>query len=1026
MSGERDPQRDQRSLVAAALQQVEGAQARRSHAGARFLGPDLTGRDWPPGYRIEARVHRGGQGTVYRARRIATDQVVAIKVIDGDAGRGSALARFDREVKVLARLKHPGIVTVQDRGELDQHAYYVMEYVPGDDLDRYLATRTLSMSQRVLLCVKIADAVSAAHRMGVIHRDLKPANIRIDDEGAPRVLDFGLARERSEQQATTRTGAFVGSAPWASPEQVAPGADDLSLATDVYALGVVFYQIFSGRFPYDTTKSLLHTFDQILNAEAIRLSAVQPTIDRDIEAIVHRCLEKKPAHRYTSAAEVAVELRRFQQGLPIEARGQHAWYVLKKRASRYRVAALVTLAFAALLIGFVLQLMRGADRLRDVAERLDAALTARELGDLKDAFGRSDRERVAEILERNRAPDADPLFGLYHAALHRDLGTILLDAPILTATFAADGEVAIGTWNGDIAIADATSGSVLRRWSERLTDVRDITYRAPGGGVPTPAAAAGTLITGGSDGVTWIDSKDGQILRVEPVDTAGVEFVSAGSAIVLAATRDGRVYQFPAEVHAAPRGSAESAESDPLSGSREGRPPARPVLICRHPEHDSKHPSMSGVSTTTLAASCRKVATAGRGVIRIWSIDVPQPLVTVPITRVAFGPQASIGELRLSVDGSRLAIGISNPGAKTGSVVVLDTSDGSSVATVSPRGDIVTALAFLDNDTLLVGDDDGGVWTYDLNDGAEMGHALAAFGVPRKFAVPTSGSTSSAALISRHAMIVTDTPRIAVTEVHACSRIVSSNSIAIRDARLAWIDRQSGRDAGAGRGVIADVTAHARTLEPACTAIAIGEAGLLRVLTDGTIVIDHAEAGDASVQSVIAPRGVTPAAVGWAGNRVVATGIGGAIEIFTRGGRAAGRIESMIERPRAIAGDAKDGSWVAVIDASSDAVLLISLEDPSVQTVVKVPGATFVTFLEPDLRVAVGGADGVITIFDVRRGDPISTLEADLGALQALAFDRSERVLYAVGQHGRVRGFPTAGIPLRGPRTGREPDQAVR
>src|SRR5262249_16047993 len=194
----------------------------------------------------------------------STRRKVAIKVLkEGPFADTTELARFDREVDVLSRLNHPHIVAIHDRGLTAGHAYYVMDYIPGRPLDAYVSGTELTVDELLKLFIKVCDAVNVAHLRGVIHRDLKPGNIRVDEDGEPRILDFGLAKLAQESAGgssanMTLTGQFVGSLPWSSPEQATGGSELLDIRTDVYSLGVILYQLLTGRFPYLVASRLDH------------------------------------------------------------------------------------------------------------------------------------------------------------------------------------------------------------------------------------------------------------------------------------------------------------------------------------------------------------------------------------------------------------------------------------------------------------------------------------------------------------------------------------------------------------------------------------------------------------------------------------------------------------------------------------------------------------------------------------------------------------------------------------------------
>ncbi len=315
--------------------------------------------DWVSfaGYRILGEVHRGGQGVVYQALHESTRRKVAIKVLkEGPFADRTELARFDREVDVLSRLNHPHIVAVHDRGLTAGHAWYVMDYVPGRPLDAYVAGADLSMDALLALFVKVCDAVNVAHLRGVIHRDLKPGNIRVDEQGEPRILDFGLAKLVHEHPggssalAMTMTGQFVGSLPWSSPEQTTGGADAIDIRTDVYSLGVILFQLLTGRFPYPVVGRIDDVVRHIAQTSPERPSTIRRGLDHDLELIVLKCLAKEPERRYQSAGELARDIRHYLANEPVEATSPSASYRLRKFVRRNRVLVLAGAAIAATLV----------------------------------------------------------------------------------------------------------------------------------------------------------------------------------------------------------------------------------------------------------------------------------------------------------------------------------------------------------------------------------------------------------------------------------------------------------------------------------------------------------------------------------------------------------------------------------------------------------------------------------------------------------------------------------------------------
>ena len=325
---------------------------------ASRVTPDLI-----PGYQILNELHRGGQGVVYRAIQKSTKRKVAIKVMKEGPFAGAAdKARFEREVLILGQLKHPNIVTVYDSGTAAGSAYFVMDYISGQSLDVYMADVEHSIDDTLKLFAKICEAMNAAHLRGVIHRDLKPGNIRIDDEGQPHILDFGLAKvaaSDAEGHAMTMTGQFIGSLPWSSPEQAEAKPGKIDIRTDVYSLGVILYQMLTGKFPYDVIGNMRDVLDRIIKAEPARPSTIRKQINDEVETIVLKCLSKQRERRYQSAGELAADIRCYLQGEPIRARRDSLWYLVRKRGRAWTLRSpiargsmvVVVAMFLAQLIG---------------------------------------------------------------------------------------------------------------------------------------------------------------------------------------------------------------------------------------------------------------------------------------------------------------------------------------------------------------------------------------------------------------------------------------------------------------------------------------------------------------------------------------------------------------------------------------------------------------------------------------------------------------------------------------------------
>ncbi len=303
-------------------------------------------------------IRRGGQGIVYSAIQRSTKRRVAVKVLlEGAFASVSGRRRFEREIDLVAGLRHPNIVSVHDSGVTgDGRLYFVMEYIDGVPLDQYIANRQSSLSTKdrttglLILFAKVCDAVNYAHQRGVIHRDLKPGNILVDSAGEPHVCDFGLAKTTTDSalndsriQSMSVTGQFLGSLPWASPEQLEGSHTRVDVRTDVYSLGVILYQMLCGRLPFETSGGIRQLFENIAKSQPPRPSAIAKNLDDEIDTIVMKCLDKDALRRYQSTAELVGDIRHYLAGEPIQAKRDSAWYTLRKTLRRYQLAAGLTL-----------------------------------------------------------------------------------------------------------------------------------------------------------------------------------------------------------------------------------------------------------------------------------------------------------------------------------------------------------------------------------------------------------------------------------------------------------------------------------------------------------------------------------------------------------------------------------------------------------------------------------------------------------------------------------------------------------
>ncbi len=346
------------------------------------------------GYTIVREIGRGGMGTVYEALQARPKRRVAIKVLRSDIASQRTIDRFVREGEVLARLDHPGVARVFETGRAmgedgRGRPFITMQFVEhAAAITSFVQDRDLSDEDRIKLMVEVCEAVHYGHQRGIIHRDIKPNNLLVGTDGTPRIIDFGVARTADAEDTLaandTIAHEILGTLRYMSPEQCAGRANEVDVRTDVYALGVVLYEVLLGHLPYDFTTDSLIDIPRVIVAHA----PLSPSrrLHSDLQAIVYKALEKHPDDRYPSAEALASDLRRFLSGEPIEAKRDRAWYVLTKTLRRYRrTVSLVASTFVVLCgIAVWLGLMyvraeRDAMELRRLDYLQTIALAEREL-----------------------------------------------------------------------------------------------------------------------------------------------------------------------------------------------------------------------------------------------------------------------------------------------------------------------------------------------------------------------------------------------------------------------------------------------------------------------------------------------------------------------------------------------------------------------------------------------------------------------------------------------------------------------
>ncbi len=395
------------SDVFAALAQVGDTPAPKAAAPASADGAEVLDV-----WRLVRHLGSGGMGDVYLAERCdgRVEQQVAIKRVR-DA-RPAAVERLGRELRILARLAHPNIARFLDAG-LDARGmpYMVMEYVAGETIDAYCAARRLPLADRLRLLMAVCEAVDHAHRHLVVHRDLKPANVLVDEQGTPKLLDFGIAKLLEDSGPATYTANVVMTLVYAAPEQLL--GDAVSTATDVYALGLLAHLLLTGELPLarqaETASEMIARapFDEP-PAPSTRLAAREARGERwpvsarelrgDLDAVLLTALAPEPARRYASAAALREELRNVLEARPVRVRAHSTWYRTRRFITRHRWGVAASLAVIASILGGLGVSLWQAREARAQAARAEIELARAEAvkGFVADMFSAADPYGAAQ------------------------------------------------------------------------------------------------------------------------------------------------------------------------------------------------------------------------------------------------------------------------------------------------------------------------------------------------------------------------------------------------------------------------------------------------------------------------------------------------------------------------------------------------------------------------------------------------------------------------------------------------------
>src|SRR5262245_31913590 len=396
-----------------ALQAEVGAMFPRSPVSDGATPPPPPTADLPRirGYEVQQVLGLGGVGVVYKAWHHRLQRPVAVKMLlAGAYAQPKELERFLREAETVAGLRHANIVQVHEAGDVDGRPYFTMEFVEGGTLAQKLGGMPQPARQAAALVAGVAEAVHAAHQRGIVHRDLKPGNILLTADGTAKITDFGLARRLESTAGLTQSGDPVGTPRYMAPEQAEGRSRNVGPAADTYALGAILYELLTGRPPFHA-ETAAETLRQVVSQDPVPPSRLNAKAPRDLETVCLKCLNKEPHLRYSSAAALAEDLRRFLLGEAILARPERQLERLARQVRRrpmLSAALAVSTLFAVALVGGALWLKseraaaeRDAEEdLRDMAGWLRASSWPEARAALERAKGRLGDRGPADVRQR--------------------------------------------------------------------------------------------------------------------------------------------------------------------------------------------------------------------------------------------------------------------------------------------------------------------------------------------------------------------------------------------------------------------------------------------------------------------------------------------------------------------------------------------------------------------------------------------------------------------------------------------------
>jgi WD40 repeat protein len=730
--------------------------------------PDTTGRSEEgvtfaavPGYAVEGVLGKGGMGVVYRAQQIALRRTVALKMIlHAEYAGNEERRRFHAEAEAIAQLAHPNIVQVHEVGEYNGLPYFSLEFCSGGSLQKKLAEEPWEALPAARLVETLSCGMHAAHQAGLVHRDLKPANVLLAADGTPKITDFGLVK-RLDVPGHTQSGAVMGTPSYMAPEQAAGKSKEVGVAADVYALGAILYQALTGRPPFRAA-TVLDTLLQVISEEPVPVRRLQPKTPRDLETICHKCLEKDPKKRYTTAEHLAEDLRRFVAGEPVQARPVGPLGRLAKWARRRPAVASLWLAVVLVALGGLAgilwnyaaavkaekdaiekkefaegetrrananarQAQQNAEEARLERDRAHRQAYFAHVGQAEANLQSKDHAGALVALDRIRPEDRGWEYGLLR---HRAEGTPLElhghEGRIGAVAWSPDGtRIATAGWDNTVKVWDAHRGVELATLRGHGSQVTSVSWSPDGGRLASTSFDRTVRI--------WdVRSGAGTSIGEHAHWAMGVSWSPDGRRIA-SASADGTVRIWDARTHRpmsllrGHRGMVLSV-SWSSDGSRIASGSEDHTVMLWDVARGSSVATLTGhtraVNSVCFSPDGTHVASASLdGTVRIWDpVGGDRPLTLK-------GHTESVAAVSYHPDGSRIA-----SASRDKTVRLWDTATGTEVAALRGHRDRISAVCWSpDGARLASGAEDGVVKVWEMTGADEVptlaGHRNIIFGV---------------------------------------------------------------------------------------------------------------------------------------------------------------------------------------------------------------------------------------------------------------------------------------------------------